>query len=849
MAVFFLSGLGSLGAQVVWTKLFALGLGHEVPSVMAVVTAVMAGLALGSAAWRSGRLGSHPMLAASALEWFVGAGVMVSGFVIPWATTLCNGWVGLDPSAWFQGAVSFFVPVLLLLPITAAMGATLPAMEAILARLEDDDRVMGRVYAINTAGAVAGCLGTAFALMPAVGLKTSLLICGTTNVVCALSFHQLFLISRGMPAPVQESGNRSSRRARGGPFTRRRLQITLIATGLLGLGLEMVGIRALSQIFENSIYSFATAVAMYLAGTTLGAEAYHRWGRSRHPIELLTWLLSCVAITVLLAAGSLPRAKEVFLSVQAAVGGGWLGIVAAEMTVAVMIFLLPCAAMGAVYAHTVSLARDPEFGVGRGVSWNYLGGAFGGGVFGIWILPGVGFKGSFLMIAAGYLMLAPQLRSWSWAVAVGALAAVSLLPSDLRLIEVPTGARLVAERTGTMATASVIADEQNNRTLRVNNRFQMGGTAASVAERRQAHLPLLLHPHPRRALVLGSGTGITLGATTVHTGLQVDSVELLPEVIEMMAQFEPMNRAPQRNPRVTLRSADARRFIRATTNRYDVILADLFHPAQDGTGSLYTQEHFEAIRDRLQPDGLFCQWLPLHQLDEVTWRIIAATFKRVFSRSEVWLLHFNVDIPVVGLMGRMESPEESLATLVERRIQETDPVELRSAGFNNAVQVLGCWLADLDAIVSAGPGSALNTDDFPRVTFLAPCGLSRKVASSDGLLIRLLEQSREGGGMKSSAGVTQPLVDRYRKARDQYLHGLSREAAGNVNDAVELYFASAEASVYFTASYARVVGLIQVMTQVDLPKARGMYERLLKVQPDQPLGRKMLAPLFQVESP
>lgn len=627
-AVFFLSGLGSLGAQVVWTKLFAIGLGHEVPSVMAVVTAVMAGLAIGSAAWRPGRLGSHPILAAALLEWFIGVGVMVSGFLIPWASSLCNRWMGLDPSPWFQGAVSFVVPVLLLLPMTAAMGATLPVMESILSRFQDDDRVLGRVYAINTAGALAGCLGAAFFLMPAIGLTGSLVVCGTSNIICALSLHQLFMASR---ASRPAEGDQARRLRRGGAMSLRRMRVTLLVTGLLGLGLEMVGIRALSQIFENSIYSFATALALFLAGTALGAEAYHRWGRWRHPTEMLTWLLSSVSIAVLVSAASLPRAKELFLAVQARVGGEWRGVVSAELAVAALVFLLPCVAMGAVFSHLVSLSRDPERGVGPAVGWNYFGGALGGLLFGVWVLPAAGFKVAFLVIAAGYLVLAPLWRSWSWGMAAVALGAVSLLPADLRLIDIPPGTHLVAEKTGSMATASVVADEQNNRTLRVNNRFQMGGTAALVAQRRQAHLPLLLHPHPRTALVIGPGTGITLGAATVHAGLRVDAVELVPEVLSMMPRFEPENRAPQNNPAVTLRAADARRFIRVTTNRYDVILADLFHPAQDGTGSLYTQEHFEAIRNRLQPGGLFCQWLPLHQLDEVGWQVIAATFQRVFS--------------------------------------------------------------------------------------------------------------------------------------------------------------------------------------------------------------------------
>ena len=61
---------------------------------------------------------------------------------------------------------------------------------------------------------------------------------------------------------------------------------------------------------------------------------------------------------------------------------------------------------------------------------------------------------------------------------------------------------------------------------------------------------------------------------------------------------------------------DARNFLRATSERFDVIVADLFVPWQAGTGALYAREHFEAARAHLAPGGLFCQWLPLYQLGE-----------------------------------------------------------------------------------------------------------------------------------------------------------------------------------------------------------------------------------------
>src|SRR5256885_13435646 len=103
-----------------------------------------------------------------------------------------------------------------------------------------------------------------------------------------------------------------------------------------------------------------------------------------------------------------------------------------------------------------------------------------------------------------------------------------------------------------MASVAVIENDNHDRVLRVDNRFQMGGTAAAPAEYRHAHIPLLLPPAPRRALFLGLGTGITFGAVASHPILQSDGVELLPEIVQVTPLFRPYNFSPRRQPRLQL---------------------------------------------------------------------------------------------------------------------------------------------------------------------------------------------------------------------------------------------------------------------------------------------------------
>ena len=91
-----------------------------------------------------------------------------------------------------------------------------------------------------------------------------------------------------------------------------------------------------------------------------------------------------------------------------------------------------------------------------------------------------------------------------------------------------------------MAAVSVVSDARRHIHLKVNNHYQMGGTSSVYSDRRQAHIPLLLHPEPQKALFLGLGTGVTFAAAADYPGLEAVAVELVPEVIDVIHYFEPV---------------------------------------------------------------------------------------------------------------------------------------------------------------------------------------------------------------------------------------------------------------------------------------------------------------------
>jgi spermidine synthase len=200
--LFFFSGSAGLGFQMIWSKMFATGLGHEMPAVLAVLCAFMGGMALG--AWKL-----DPLIARSrspgrwygCLEILIGAWGFLSAVLIPVANRVALPLIGLEPSPLRHWLIAFLVPSLALLPATAAMGATLPAMERFASPLLVHGRCVGAIYASNTLGAVVGILASTFVLMPALGFRRSAWVLATVNVVCGA----VALLAGASLAPVARS--------------------------------------------------------------------------------------------------------------------------------------------------------------------------------------------------------------------------------------------------------------------------------------------------------------------------------------------------------------------------------------------------------------------------------------------------------------------------------------------------------------------------------------------------------------------------------------------------------------------------------------------------------------------
>lgn len=840
--VFFASGFAGLGCQLVWTRQFALGLGQELPAVQAVVAAFFGGFALGAGAADAlrRRTRGSPARLYAVLEAVIGLWVIASPHLIALTNMLAQAWIGLEPSPIRHSLVAFGVPWVTLLPATAAMGATLAVFEPFARTLTTHGRVVGTLYAANTLGAALGCLfilEVGFRL----GLATTLHGLGLLNLACAVAALGL---ARRAPRATNPESQPTSAGAEPGPRSAAQLGGLLFATGLLGIGLEVLGVRLLKLVLENTSYTFAALLAVYLLGTALGAAGV-RWLATHWPgAARLEVLLAALTLACVLSGAVLATAPEFYAVLRRLGGDSFASDTLAEAVVAAAVFLPASVCMGATFARLAQQARDSGFGLGRAVAWNTLGGALAPVLVGGVLFPALGAKNTLTALAAGYLVLAARAAGrWRWLGALVPLAGVFWLLPDLTLIRLLPGERLRVARVGTTDTVVVVETAGGHRTLRVNNRFTMGGTAPVVAERRQAHLPLVLHPHPRRALFLGSGTGITAAAATAHPDLQVDSVELMPEIVAVMPEFAPENASPPGRLRQFI--ADARRFLHATPHRYDVIVADLFHPGRDGAGALYTQEHFHAVRERLAPGGLFCQWVPLYQVSAPTLERIVGSVRAVFPHVYAFLLRPTLETPALGLMASLK-PLHYPANWWERRVSDPALQEaLRAVGLTDLIQLLGGYLF-------AGPDLAgpPDSDDRQAINWLAARRDRPERLRPEATLFELLSRPVSGPEvLLAEPGELGPRVRAYVAARNRYLEGLRLEAAGEAVAARAAFVESARLSADFTTGYAHALTLA-VQISVDRPaEARRLLEDLTAARPERPVARELLQRLFPTYPP
>src|SRR4030095_16959457 len=157
---------------------------------------------------------------------------------------------------------------------------------------------------------------------------------------------QTFRITR-LPAkpgfPSTSAPNTEGEKSGPSWMTTRRLAVTLFACGFLGIGYEILGVRLLAQRLQTPIYTYATALIVFLAGTAIGAiasqSAYARSIPGGVGIgRRISFLLVALAIAVGIGGWTLVVSPGFYLYLRTHLGDSQWGVFVAELLVATAVF-------------------------------------------------------------------------------------------------------------------------------------------------------------------------------------------------------------------------------------------------------------------------------------------------------------------------------------------------------------------------------------------------------------------------------------------------------------------------------------------------------------------------------
>lgn len=642
-------GAAALSWESLWQLESALALGVSARAAAIVLAATMAGMALGAfAAGRAlrGRDRVRPLPLYGLCEGVIGLSglAMLPAFAL--LERLDVAVYAIAPAlAPFAHAVGI---ALLLGPPTLAMGATVPLFELMARQFGTRVSVL---YGLNTAGASVGVLGMALGLLPSLGVReTALAVAGGNLGIFATAtlLGRRAAIETGSAAPAE--GRRSG-------LAPGAASVLVFGTGFATFALEVAWFRSLRAAFHSTTDTFAILLASVLIPLAVGARAVP-WLRRRG--ASLGAILVLSAVAVLLTTPLVER-----MDLLAPLRFFWPDV-ALRLAASLATLGPPILLLGIALPWTLEEFREPA-GIGRLYAANTAG-AVCGALAAAWLLlPGIGFAATVWGIGLGIfgLSLLPGRRGpWSAAIVAGALA-VAVTQSAALGRERVQGAfgvgpyRIVAYREAPDSTVSVVESASGRRHLLVDGFQASSELSAGSYMEWMGHLPMLLHPDPKDALVICFGTGRTTDAVRREGPERLDVVDVSQAVLDLAPLF-PANGAVLEDPRVRAIVMDGRAWLRRTERRYDVVTLEPMPPNFAGTNALYSREFYEAVAARLKPGGVVAQWLPLHLLEPRDAEAVSATFREAFPDALLWIAPEH---PTIGiLLGRREGAGPALGS-------------------------------------------------------------------------------------------------------------------------------------------------------------------------------------------
>jgi len=765
------SGFCSLIDEVVFGRLLKLTLGNTTYANSILVSTFMGGLALG--AFLMGRKADRvqrPLRLYALLE----CAAAISALAFPLALRQTDDlyrWVFIHfPSLsssgllWVQVLIS---PVLLLVP-TMLMGSTMPLLARFVTAFEKQGigPGVGRLYAVNMLGAVAGCASAGFLWISVFGVMGTLYLAAAVNLLIAAASWRLSLLHdpispeappRVVPVIVPKVWT-------SGRFI---LLLAVFCSGWVSIGYELIWMRSIVFVLGNFTYVFSTVLTVYLMGNVIGV-----WIGSRLSVRFNSPALGFAGSLILLGVMGLnyPTLLTIATSVLKKIAGpdfdGMMelgyGATAVFLCLSIFLFILPSILMGIGFPLALqAFDRHRPNAAGRvtGLVYgvNTVGAVLGGVLTVFLLMPLMGVQRAVVVLgifAVWTGTLTAQsvfsgrsfgMRSASLAVAAALTIMAFNVPPDLMAGRIFTsqGRNLMAFKEGITTTVTVHevrGTDDHERLLSTSGTGIAGdGDDIRSAQKTLGHLGPLLHPTAKSVLSVGFGAGETTECLVRHDIRSIDCVEIAPELVDLALRFfNHINLGPKLHEHVRMIYMDAKNYLHLTDRRYDLILNDADAPHNPGSAALFTREHFKNAREHLNPGGLFITKLHVNHITRPAFNSVLGTFLEVFPHVTVW---FPVSKPymMVYLVGSVRPQRFDIGKIREVMASDRVAESLFHMNVRTDTDFFSWYVGDRQDIRDYLTSYRPNSDNCPFVEFY----LGQEIVSDKSLLNEFMGKVRK----------------------------------------------------------------------------------------------------------
>jgi len=578
-------------------------------------------------------------------------------------------------------------------------------------------------------------------LIPHLGLFSTQTIAIVSNLVIAIWAWTL-----GVPAEPQtvEAVDVADATIQSIPF--KLLLVGACLIGVSALAFEMLWTRFFLLYLGNTTYAFSTILSVYLLGLAVGGVFYARV-LSKRPNQALVYILLLVGMLFFVLA-TLPfydRVAYLFEMIHSNADGHWWALSIGSFFAVALLVLLPAVFSGALFPTTIALMQTKGYGAGQVTGqilfWNTIGAMIGSFV-GVFAIKQFGLLNSFKFVAlinvcfAIFFLVAYRARVKLLIIAIPLSLCLFLfiMPFRWDLGLMNSGiyyySRAYLNKGGLGNPKAIVHPEEvveglettaaffrrmdGSKGFRVNGKTD--GSTTHIDMRTQilsGQLPMLFKPDPEKVLVIGLGTGITLRQILDYPVKRVDCVEISPEVVAISRHFSEENEQVLADPRVRLLIGDGRNHLLTRDESYGVIISEPSNPWQAGNANLFTREFYALGSSRLSPGGIFCQWVPIYDLDRPHLKIAMRTFSESFPYVRIFLLG-----PDMVLLGSHDAQSLDLKLFDNLELSQSVRAHLAQIGLMSARKILRrFYFGNARLLREVSASAPLNTDNLPYLEF------------------------------------------------------------------------------------------------------------------------------------